>query len=421
MQTIRVSEDITEVIKAQRTIQQQNEELASTLEELQAAEEQLREMNEELEYRVEVRTRELAESERKLKQSEEQLRLITDSMPAFISYIRKDVTYGFVNKAYEKLFQIKREDIVGKPAWKIIGKKAYQSTLPLIESALNGEHVESEILQDYGKVGKKWMRTHFVPHSIKGKIAGTFVLIEDISNLKKIQLEQEVLLKRLNKANKEKEKALKQLEKKNQDLERTNVDLDNFIYTASHDLKSPITNMEGLISLLRKSAFEKVEPKERQLLEMMDTSVQRLQKTIGDLVEITKYQKGSEDIIEEALSFTELNQDVKEGIHHLLKESNALIKENFQVSQVVYRKSNLRSILYNLLSNAAKYRNPDRPLVVELKTFVQDHLVVLSVKDNGLGLNPNQQKKLFTLFRRMHRHAYRRDRCGFVHHKKKDR
>ena len=405
LQIIRVFEDITEAIEAQFTIQQQNEELAATLEELQTAEEQLREMNEELENRIEKRTRELAESEKKAKGSEEQLRLITDAMPALISYLRSGITYGFVNKAYERLFQLNREEIVGKPVREVVGEKAYHNSLSSIKRALNGEYVESELLQDYGKVGKRWIKASFVPHRVEEKIVGTFVLIEDITKLKSIQLEQESLLLRLRKASEEKELALKQLEKKNKELERTNTDLDNFIYTASHDLKSPITNMEGLMTLFKKSVNEKVDAKEEKLLEMMDTSVQRLQKTIGDLVEITKHQKDLEDAVVETLFFSDITQDIKDDIYHLIKASKATINEHFKVENVVYKRSSLRSILYNLLSNAIKYRNPDKPLEIELKTFVKNGCIVLSVKDNGLGLNPNQQKKLFSLFRRMHQHV----------------
>lgn len=198
LQTIRAFEDITEVIEAQHTIQQQNEELAATLEELQSAEEQLREINEELELRVEVRTKELIESESKVKQSEKDLRLITDAMPALISYLRSDGTYGFVNKAYEKLFQVNREDIIGKTIKEIIGDKAYQTSLPLIERALKGEFVKSEIPQDYGpEIGEMWRRASFVPHKVEKKIVGVFLLLEDITEFKNIEFEQEQANKKL--------------------------------------------------------------------------------------------------------------------------------------------------------------------------------------------------------------------------------
>ena len=373
-----------ELHEAQHTIQQQNEELATALEELKSAEEELRATNDELEYRVERRTRELAQSERKVKQKEEQLLLITDAVPVLISYLNSDFTYDFVNKAYEKLLKVKREEVLGRHIKEVVGLNAFNNVKSLIEKALNGETVNHETLQDYGKVGKKWVKISLVPHKMKGKVVGVFSLVEDITEFKNIQLE---------------------LEEKNRALERTNIDLDNFVYTASHDLRSPISNLEGIIKLLNKSVPEKVNPKERKMLEMMDISIQKLRKTIGDLVEITKIQKESEDAVEEPVRFEEIAKDVKEDIYRLIQENNAVIKEDFKVEETIYKKSNLRSILYNLLSNAIKYRDPNRPLEVEVKSFVQDGFVNLSVKDNGLGLNQNQQKKLFILFQRLHKHV----------------
>lgn len=397
-------EFIKENEAANKKLQDQQKALKAANEELKAAREQLRKTNEELEHRVAIRTRELVESERKVKRSEEQLRLITDAMPVLISYVRKDKTYAFVNKAYETLYKRKKEEIIGRPVWETIGIKAYNNSLTLIERALEGECVESEALQDYSEAGRKWVNISLVPHKVEGEIVGFFALVEDITAFKNIQFEQEELLLKLNEANKEKERALKQLEEKNQDLERVNTDLDNFVYTASHDLKSPITNLEGLMALLKRSVFVKAAPEERKIIEMMDTSIQRLQRTIGGLVEITKAQKGMEGSEEELLRFEEISKEVKEDIHNLIRENGAVIKEDFKVENIQYKKRHLRSILYNLLSNAVKYRSSDRPLEVELKTCIQNGFIVLSVKDSGVGLSKEQQKKLFTLFRRMHQH-----------------
>jgi len=65
----------------------------------------------------------------------------------------------------------------------------------------------------------------------------------------------------------------------------------------------------------------------------------------------------------------------------------------------------LRSIIYNLLTNAIKYRHPDRPLVVSLRCHARPGATVLDVQDNGLGLTHEQQGKLFGMFRRLHNHV----------------
>ena len=74
--------------------------------------------------------------------------------------------------------------------------------------------------------------------------------------------------------------------------------------------------------------------------------------------------------------------------------------------QVSFAEKNLRSIIYNLLSNALKYRHPDRAPVVHLRSHLEGRYAVLSVQDNGLGLNLDQDgSKLFALFQRLHDHV----------------
>ncbi len=391
--------------EANLNLQIKQKELKSANEELKSAEEKLRTINDDLEHRVENRTRELAESERKLKKSEEQLRLITDAVPVLISYLKRDYTYGFVNKAYEKLFRVKSNEIIGKPVYEVIGEKAFNNVKPLLDRVFEGEFVKSEALQDYGEAGKKWMSFSLIPHVVQNVVVGAFALTEDITRFKVIHQEQEELLATIREANKEKEEALQQLKRKNDELERINIDLDNFIYTASHDLKSPVSNMEGLMSLLRKTVYEKVEPKERKILEMVETSVSKLQKTISDLVEITRVQKELEEEVKEPLRIKEVAGEVKEDIYSLIQQSNVTLTEDYEAEEIVCKKSSLRSILYNLLSNAIKYRRLDIPAKVELKTYRKDDFTVLSVKDNGLGLRPDQQKKLFNLFTRLHKNV----------------
>ncbi|QHT66379.1 PAS domain S-box protein [Rhodocytophaga rosea] len=195
-----------------------------------------------------------------------------------------------------------------------------------------------------------------------------------------------------------------ELMKKNKELHKINIDLDNFIYTASHDLKAPIVNLEGLLSRLSKKLILIESSAEMEILEMMKTSILNLKKTIANLVEITKSQQNTGEAIE-AISFSEIIDHAKEDIDLLIVESDAQFREELMVKEVLFNRAYLKSILHNLLTNAIKYRSPSRDLQITIRTYREASYIVLSVKDNGLGLSKTQQSNLFSLFRRFHTHV----------------
>lgn len=190
--------------------------------------------------------------------------------------------------------------------------------------------------------------------------------------------------------------------KQNEELKEINADLDNFVYSASHDLKAPINNIEGLINAFS----EEVEPEEKeQLIKMIKVSVNRFKDTIQDLAVTAKMQSGIGEQ-ETPIYFTELLQEVKTNIAPLIKESNVQIVEDFsEAPSIRFSKKNLRSVLYNLVSNAIKYRSPDRKPFVKIKTKIYDgNLIMLEVEDNGLGIKEVDYAKVFAMYERIHDH-----------------
>lgn len=195
-----------------------------------------------------------------------------------------------------------------------------------------------------------------------------------------------------------------ELEAKNVELERINNDLDSFIYTASHDLKAPIANLEALVNVLNIKLTNKLEDKERMLFHMIGVSVEKFNKTIKDLTKITRVQKDFEDK-KEVINFREMVEDIKIDVASLIQESGVKFFEYYDIEEVVYAKKNLRSILYNLITNAIKYRSLERPAEVKIQTYNRNNTAVLSVSDNGLGLSKEHQAKMFTMFKRFHNHV----------------
>ena len=190
-------------------------------------------------------------------------------------------------------------------------------------------------------------------------------------------------------------------------LTRSNADLESFIYTASHDLKAPITNIEGLLTLLRTELPAAVQqaPAIAPILTLMKTSVDRFTATIHQLTDLVRLQQAQlppAQQVDLAALFADLCLDLAPqataATAHLTLVANAC-------PHLYLAPQHLRSILYNLLSNGIKYRHPDRAPVVQVRSIRVGAQAILTVRDNGLGLSDRQQGQLFGLFQRLHDHV----------------
>ena len=193
----------------------------------------------------------------------------------------------------------------------------------------------------------------------------------------------------------------------NTQLTRANADLDTFIYTASHDLRSPVANIEGLIAALRQELLDEpiIKRDVEHILSLMETSTVRFQTTIGDLTDIMHLQqdngKGRQPI-----DLAALVEAVRLDLAPLLAATQAELLVDVQACPTLRGSpKDLRSIVFNLLSNALKYHDPRRRPQVRLLATRDAQFAELRVQDNGLGLSPEQQAKLFNLFTRLHSHV----------------
>jgi PAS domain S-box-containing protein len=192
---------------------------------------------------------------------------------------------------------------------------------------------------------------------------------------------------------------------KNQELLRINRDLDNFVYTASHDLKSPIANLEGLLTELKQEMGPEQE-KYADLLPWIDNSLLSLRKVVGELAEVTRVDQL--DKVIETINLEDLLGEIKDSFREQIHGQRVSITADFAaVPTLAYSRKNLRSIMFNLVSNAIKYSATDKIPQIKLRTqyLAAEKVVVLTISDNGLGIPDNQKDKIFTMFRRVHTHV----------------
>ncbi|SHL02629.1 PAS domain-containing sensor histidine kinase [Hymenobacter psychrotolerans] len=198
-------------------------------------------------------------------------------------------------------------------------------------------------------------------------------------------------------------RANEQLLSKNEQLTRINSDLDNFVYTASHDLKQPIDNMAGLFGELKQAATFH-DPDAVHMVTMFDEALRQILSTIRGLTEVVQQQRQRQQQPEEEVALLPFVEEIIRVLQPMYKpHATPFVLDFSAVPTLRMARSSLYSMLSNLLSNALKYAQPGRPPRIRVSTALQEGQVVLSVQDNGRGLDLSRHGgELFQLFRRFH-------------------
>ena len=187
-----------------------------------------------------------------------------------------------------------------------------------------------------------------------------------------------------------------------EELIRINEELDNFVYVASHDLKTPINNLDGLMQILEHRLSVESKKEAAPIRSMMSKSIEQLKMTINDLADISSLQRQLESEEKQMVPVKDLIEEFKVNYHVLMNETGARIETKLQLPAIYFSRKHFRSLIDNLLSNSLKYRAPGRLPRILIHTWETDQYRVLSVKDNGLGIKKEYHDKIFDMFRRFH-------------------
>jgi signal transduction histidine kinase len=187
----------------------------------------------------------------------------------------------------------------------------------------------------------------------------------------------------------------KNILQKNSELIKVNQELDRFVYSASHDLRAPLSSMEGLIHLAQRDQSEA-----QTYLSLMDERVKVMDNYIKDIVEYSRNTR-----LELSLTLVNIKSVVEEVIN-TLKYSTDSSKIRIEINidsalRLRTDESRLRVILNNLISNAFKYMAmfKDEPRLA-VKASIQAGRCLISIEDNGIGIRSEHQIKIFDMFYR---------------------
>ncbi|SNR29308.1 PAS domain S-box-containing protein [Maribacter sedimenticola] len=197
-------------------------------------------------------------------------------------------------------------------------------------------------------------------------------------------------------------KANNNLKESKMKLTARNKQLAEFNHITSHNLRSPVSNLNALLGMFKDPTYEDLK---EELFQKFEIVIDHLTLTLDTLVESLKVKHEANKSIQK-LSFDETLNKTKEILAAEIIQTNAIIKCNFtDVPKIVYNKIYLESIFLNLIGNAIKYKSKDRVPEIEIESKETNGKVHLSFKDNGIGIDLKQHgDKLFGLNKVFHRH-----------------
>ncbi|GAC1302201.1 MAG: hypothetical protein NVSMB24_06410 [Mucilaginibacter sp.] len=265
-----------------------------------------------------------------------------------------------------------QESDIGRPLGDISANIKFEAITDDIKSVIQSGTV---VTNEVETANSKWYQVTTMPYLLSDNTAaGAVITFNDITELKVTQLE---------------------LDKKNTVLSNLNADLDNFVHTVAHDLLAPLANIEGSIDVM--NHIYVIDPAQSKFLAIINSSVKKFRALINDISVIGKLEGES---IWQMVDIDEQIDNVEWSLENQIKSLGAVIIRDLEVRTIPFSRNNLRSILYNLISNALKFKDGDPP-EIRIHTRAEDGYIILSVSDNGIGMSPDSVDKIFNLYGRL--------------------
>lgn len=313
--------------------------------------------------------------------NERHLKSLLDHTPDFIVRFDDRLRYSFVNRALLETSGLKLKDFIGKERVSLRMLKEDKETQKLMQEVLKEQQVLDYYYTYSSPAGEKHYYVKLVPEfNVENKEVKSILSVStDITQLK--NAEQKLL---------DKNKILSEIYDR----------MDNFVHAVAHDLRTPLVNLKMLADLSKQT--QKEEERE-EFMRMIGNSVTKLDNTLNGLIRIIEVANESQISYREA-DFNEITKGVLQEFEAAIDQHDVSIDTHFEDCPTIsYADVYLNSILQNLISNAIKYRHPQRKPHISLSTTCTREYVILSVADNGQGFNIEAvRKNLFKPFKRFH-------------------
>jgi PAS domain S-box-containing protein len=278
------------------------------------------------------------------------------------------------NKGAEVLFGYSAEEAIGRPVTILLPADRLDEEPQILARLKNGErmnHFETVRQRKDGTLLDISLTISPVRDS-SGTVVGASKIARDITDSKRMEAE----------------------------MRRVNRDLEQFAFSASHDLQEPLRSVKVYSELLTKRHGDKLDGEALEFLGFLRSGANRMEMLVRDLLAYTQVAK-----FERPSEMADAGTAVAGAIESLatsIAESNARVTRDL-LPKVHMHLAHLQQLFQNLIGNAIKYRSPQRPPEVHVTADRQFGQWVFAVRDNGIGIPPQHKEDIFGLFKRLHR------------------
>lgn len=413
-----------EVVSSNEELQTLNEELETSKEEIESANEELTTSNQELQTRNDLLT-----------ESYEYSNAIVATMHEPMLVLGNDLRVKSANKAFYQSFGVTEAQTEGVLLYDLGNK---QWNIPALRKLLediipnNAQFYNYEVTHTFLNIGEKIMSlnaSRVIQKTHREELI--LLVISDITEVRRLIVEKEErekeLLKkeirerkteklRLEKAVNERTQELKEanasLEVKNMALQNMNKELEAFAYISSHDLQEPLRKLQTFAGILLDKETDKLSEKGKKYFHLMQQSAARMQKLIQDLLAFSRISVAERQFVRVELNT--IAQEVKAEFKDLLAEKNGRIEveSSCKIYVIPFQ---FQQLLHNLISNALKFADPDRPPLITLSSknmkynketmpglAPEKEYCHIQLVDNGIGFEQRFSTKIFELFQKLH-------------------
>ncbi len=268
-----------------------------------------------------------------------------------------------------KQFNLSKND-TGRPIADIKENFRFPTIIDNIQQVIDSNEILEKEIQT---TDFRWYQMNIIPYTIAktNKTNGVIITFVEITMRIKDLKEQEKLI----------------------------ADYETLLDTISHDIKTPLTSLVLTVHMLKDEKRDN-SSKFKSLLTIVENGIKKMQTIITELTD-TRKQEYKYKAEEELLNFEHILEDVRLTIAGNIAESSAIINTKINVSEITFSRRKLRSIIYNLVNNAIKFKSSDRKPEIFITTQQEKDFIVISVKDNGIGIDASKQEAIFSKYFRV--------------------